>query len=69
MCGVPISLHITVPCTIPTYIAVLADMPNPTCVSPLGFQESAHLESKDPVGTNTGGSVHNKPCTASPVSI
>lgn len=45
----PISLHITVPCTTPTYIAVLADMPNLTCVSPLGFQESAHLESKDPI--------------------
>jgi len=39
---------------------VLVDLANLTCISPLGFQESAHLESKDPVGTNADGSVHNK---------
>lgn len=61
-CFVHSSVGITAPCTIP-YFQHLHFCPiqlgNLTCVFPLGFQESAHLESKDPVGTNANGSVHN----------
>lgn len=35
-----------------TYTSVLVNSSNLTCIFALGFQESAHLESKDPVGKN-----------------